>query len=131
MPVNSPEQATDEVWVELETNKGTTSVATYRGRTTRAEVEAWLEGTLGRRCLRLRNVYWVEDVYADDPYVSEPVRYNYVILGQARGKFSNFTGEVFVRGDTIVVIMLLKDGNEWERESEGDRDGQLLRLAPK
>lgn len=117
-----------EVWVEIETNKDTSTVNSYRGRTTRAEVEAWSADQLGKRALRLRDAYWVEDIYGDDPLVLTPSGQHTVVLGQGPGRFANYTGEVLIRADTIAVILVLKGGAERE---DSEPKGRVVRLAPK
>lgn len=122
------EQDNVEVWVEIETNKDTSTVNSYRGRTTRAEVEAWSADQLGRRALRLRDAYWVEDIYGDDPLVLTPTGQHTVVLGQGPGRFANYSGEILIRADTIAVILVLKNGDERDGT---EPKGRVVRLAPK
>ena len=49
-----------DVWVELETNKGTKYTSTYRGRVSPETLEKWSNGELGTTAIRLDDVHWAD-----------------------------------------------------------------------
>lgn len=95
----------DDVWVEVETNKESGSISSYRGRIQRAALERWFRGDR-KGAILVEDVYWT----VDDP--DEEGGVQYVIPGHTPGPYRNGLGKFYVRADTIVVISLLRDGTE-------------------
>lgn len=106
------EAGLDLVWVEVEVNKTPGVINTYRGSMRREDLERWASGD-PKCAVRLDDVYWQD---GDDN----------VVLGDA-GPFSNFTGTVYFRAESVVAVLLLRDGRERAGALSRDR---VVRLAP-
>ena len=85
-----------KVWVELEVNKYTDAITVFRGRIDRVELENWSSGELVDCALKLENTYWIVDN-------------SVCILGDADSVTKNYTGDAYIRVDTIILMFELKD----------------------
>ncbi|MEX1230393.1 MAG: hypothetical protein WEB58_09140 [Planctomycetaceae bacterium] len=101
---------TDFIWIELECRQTDKHVRMFRGKASRADFDALVSGT-PPTFIRLGECYWYNDAEEPPEEWEEPFG-TFERLG--KGIFSNFTGEMFVRCDTIVNISVLKDGFEGE-----------------
>ena len=108
-----------DVWVELETNKGTKYTSTYRGRVSPETLEKWSNGELGTTAIRLDDVHWA-DYGEGKPEVD-------TILG--REPFQNFTGVAYFRADTVVTILILRDGRDIAKFRSAS--GGVVHLRPR
>lgn len=112
-------EADSELWVELETNKGTKYTSTYRGRIDPEVLEAWAKGLLGTQAIKLEDVHWAD--YGDGkPEID-------TILG--REPFQNFTGVAYFRADTVVTILVLRDGRDITKFR--GQSGGVVQLRPR
>jgi hypothetical protein len=95
------------VWVEIESNKGVGQTWTYRGAISSKVFEALVSNKLTDGFLKLEQVYWFIEVWIDDEggrrTKERPTRLGY------DGKYKNMTGEIFIRVDTIVTVLPMKD----------------------
>lgn len=108
-----------DLWVELETNKGTKYTSTYRGRIDPKVLEAWAQGELGSRAIRLDDVHWA-DYGEGKPEID-------TILG--REPFQNFTGTAYFRADTVVTVLVLRDGRDITKFR--GQSGGVVQLRPR
>lgn len=86
-----------KVWVELEVNKYTDGISILRGQMKKSDLEAWMEGELIDCAIKLERVYWFLD------------QETLCVLGKGEGPSIHYTGEVYVRVDTIMLIYLLRE----------------------
>lgn len=85
-----------KVWVEVEVNKYTDGITVFRGQMLKTDVEAWSRGELVDCAIKLEKTYWVlED--------------NLCILGQGEDNARQYTGDTYLRTDTIMLIFTLKE----------------------
>ncbi len=96
----------EHVWVEVEVDKGTGALHTYRGRMARATYDAWCDGSLTAGAMLLEEVWWT----ADDPDLD--AGFVYVVPGHTTGPLQNFSGRFQFRVDTVLMIAELRDGHE-------------------
>ncbi len=85
-----------KVWVEVEVNKFTDGITVFRGRMAKAELEAWTAGELVDCMVKLEKTYWFQD---------ERV----CMLGYGDGNGKHYTGDTYIRVDTIMLVFVLKD----------------------
>ena len=105
----------DDVWVVVETHKGVGAVFSYRGMTTRDELDAWVQGELSG-ALTLRSAYWLDE---------DNGRLMPVVVGR-HGEFRNGTGILHLAADTIVIVMELRAPDAGILD---DKPGQVFQLG--
>jgi hypothetical protein len=96
--------AKDDVWVEVEVQKGTL-VSVYRGRILGAAFEAWKNGEL-KGALALHDTYWSYDEGDGNE--------GWVVVGATPGPYASAVGTTWVRADLVLVMVPLRDGSERE-----------------
>jgi hypothetical protein len=101
----------NKAWVEIEINKGTNEICSYRGKILIAELEGWIAGTLTKPVVKLEKTYWVTKNYNA---TVEQYEYTYNVLGEEEGEFTNFSGDLYIRADKILMIYILRNGMERE-----------------
>ncbi len=84
------------VWVEVEVNKYTDGITVFRGQMLKEDVEAWTRGEMSDCAIKLERTYW----FLDD---------NVCVLGKGDDNARQYTGDTFLRADTIMLIFVLKD----------------------
>jgi len=99
----------DEVWVELECRMTEYRMRTFRGRTSRLELETIVNGG-AEGFIRLAECYRYNDPDLDAE-TGKPVG-TYQRLGL--DEYTNFTGEMHLRASTISNIAYLKRGFDGE-----------------
>lgn len=87
-----------KVWVEVEVNKYTDGITVFRGQMAKSDLEAWTRGELTDCAIRLEKTYWFLD---DAVYV----------LGKGEDSAPQYTGDTYLRADTIMLIFMLKDNS--------------------
>lgn len=103
----------EKIWVEIETTKKTTvSVSSFRGLIDKDVFDAIINETYTKKWIKLDAVFWNENEYVQEDDLLVINR----ILGDDMGKYHDFTGEMFIQTDTIVVIYLLN--SEIERHTK-------------
>lgn len=98
----------DDVWCEVEVQKGAL-VSVYRGRIDGDEFARWKNGELGKDgkgILALHDAYWSYDE-------GDGVE-GWVVVGTSPGPYAAGTGTIYVRADSILVVVALRDGSERE-----------------
>ncbi|MBO6933573.1 MAG: hypothetical protein JJ863_01315 [Deltaproteobacteria bacterium] len=105
----------DGVWVVVETHKGVGAVFSYRGLTSRDELDAWVQGELAG-ALTLRSAYWLDE---------DNGRLMPVVVGR-HGEFRNGTGTLHLAADTIVIVMELRAPDAGILE---EKPGQVFQLG--
>src|SRR5579871_6882962 len=85
-----------KVWVEVEVNKYTDGITVFRGQMLKTDLESWFSGDLTDRSIKLERAYW---------FLEE----NICILGKGDDHTRQYTGDIFIRADTIMLIFILKD----------------------
>jgi len=85
-----------KVWVEIEVNKFNEGLTVFRGQMLRSELEGWATGELVDCAIKLENTYWF-------------LRDSICFLGKENTKAKYYTGEIYIRYDTIMLIYLLKE----------------------
>ena len=102
----------DFIWVELECRETENHVRMFRGRALREHIDAIVLGrTATSPFIRLEQCYWYNDAEEPAEEWEEPFG-SFERLGN--GIFANFTGEMFIRCDTILNISVLKGGFDSE-----------------
>jgi hypothetical protein len=106
-----------DVWAEVEVQKGH-MVSVYRGRLSSSDVEAWRAGELhnSKRAIPIRDVYWSFDEGDGNE--------GWVVVGATAGPYASGDGTAWVRGDLVLVIIPLRDGNERDAHRLRPRGGQ-------
>ena len=85
-----------KVWVEVEVNKYTDGITVFRGQMLKTDLEAWSRGELVDCAIKLEKTYWfLEDTVC--------------ILGKGEDSARHYTGDTFLRADTIMLIFVLKE----------------------
>ncbi|HEY4220909.1 MAG TPA: hypothetical protein VGO62_06190 [Myxococcota bacterium] len=97
--------ADDDAWIEVEVLKGQL-VSVYRGRVTRATLEAWRTGELKQGAFALHDTYWSYDEGDGNE--------GWVVVGATPGPYASALGTTYIRADLVLVIVPLRDGNERE-----------------
>ena len=85
-----------KVWVEIEINKYTDGLTVLRGQMQKIDVEAWSRGELVDCAIKLEKAYWF-------------LEGGLCILGKGDDNARQYTGDVYLRADTIMVIFTLKE----------------------
>lgn len=85
-----------KVWVEVEVNKYTDGITVFRGQMHRSDLEAWSRGELIDSAIKLEKTYW----FLDD---------NICVLGKGDDNARQYTGDTYLRSDTIMLIFVLKE----------------------
>jgi hypothetical protein len=108
----------EKLWVEIETNKGTSNISSYRGHILVEDFNGWVTGRLNKKCIHLYESYWVEgEGWIEDPaQIQQPIRVaNYRIMGYDDSQYSNHSGDIFLIAEHIVIIALLKGSFERDK----------------
>lgn len=85
-----------KVWVEIEVNKYTDGITVFRGQMSNSDLEAWSRGELVDCSIKLEKTYW---------YLGETL----CILGKGDDVARQYTGDTYLRSDTIMLIFVLKE----------------------
>jgi len=109
----------DDVWVVVETHKGVGAVFSYRGKTTRKELDDWVAGEL-EGAISLRSAYWLDE---------DNGRLVPVVVGR-HGEFRNGTGTLHLLAETIVIMMELRAPDAGVIEESPGRVFQLEAVRP-
>ncbi len=88
----------NDVWVILECHKGVGQIFTYRGQISREDLDAWERGEL-IGAVKLKSTYWFEEDRSGRAFAA--------VVGKQSG-FRNGTGVLYVKADTVVVIMEMR-----------------------
>ena len=89
-------QNKNKLWVEIEVNKYTDGITVFRGQLFKDDLLAWASGDLADGALKLEDTYW----YAEDAIC---------YLGKGTPASQQYTGESYLRVDTIMTILVLRD----------------------
>ena len=89
------ENENEKIWVEVEVNKFESEISIYRGFLKKSVLLNWIAGTLTTTCFKLEKTHW----YVEDELY---------ILGEKRYQSEEYTGDVYLRVDTLVTIYTLK-----------------------
>ena len=100
----------DFIWVELECRETENHVRMFRGRGGRSDIDAIIAGN-APPFIKLEECYWYNDPQESTEEWEEPFG-TFERLGH--GIFTNYTGEMFIRCDTILNISILKGGYDDE-----------------
>lgn len=93
---NKAKSSERKVWVEVEVNKYTDGITVFRGQMLKSDLEAWSQGELADCAIKLEKTYWfLEDTVC--------------ILGKGDDSARHYTGDTYLRADTIMLIFVLKD----------------------
>lgn len=92
-----PKNNDKKVWVEVEVNKYTDGITVFRGQMLKTDLESWTRGELIDCAIKLEKTYW---------FLEE----NITILGKGDDPAAHYTGEIYLRADTIMLIFILKEG---------------------
>jgi len=85
-----------KVWVEVEVNKYTDGITVFRGQMLKSDLDAWSRGELVESAIKLEKTYWfLEDTVC--------------MLGKGEDSARHYTGDTYLRADTIMLIFVLKD----------------------
>lgn len=93
---NKSKSTEKKVWVEVEVNKYTDGITVFRGQLTRTDLDAWSRGELTDCAIRLEKTYW---------FLDETV----CVLGKGEDSARQYTGNTYLRADTIMLIFELKE----------------------
>lgn len=85
-----------KIWVEVEVNKFTEGITVFRGKILQSTLEAWARGEMIDGSVLLQNTYW----FLED---------SLCILGKGDEHAGHYTGDVYLRADTIMLIFPLKE----------------------
>jgi hypothetical protein len=96
----------EKVWVEIEVNKFTEGITVFRGQIVAKELEAWANGELLDCSLKIENTYWYTQGKA-------------FVLGKGDNNTKHYTGETYLRVDTIMAIFVLRDTSFPKGATEG------------
>ncbi len=88
----------DKIWVEIEVNKFTDGITVFRGQVTKNDLEAWSNGDLLDCSLKVENTHWYSEGRA-------------FILGAGENSTKHYSGETYLRVDTIMAIFVLRDSS--------------------
>ncbi len=99
-----------KVWVELETNKDANRLSAFRGLMSEKDFEDFTEGKLKKKWIKLEQVYW----NAEEKFDADSGMYflKQTILGEGGGRFRSFSGDVYIRADTIVILFSMNSGTD-------------------
>ena len=104
----------DDIWVEIETNKGTPNVNSYRGKLSKKNFEAILAQKGGWVCLQ--ESYWIAEYH--DPQQNRMMAQG-TLLGRD-GIFAHFHGDTYLRIEHIVSVSPL-DGEQDRKQFLGNK----------
>ena len=108
-PLVSREEKLRQLWVAIDFKKTEYHLSGYRGRVDAEDLAALLKGQLaGKSYLRVFDAYWFDES-GDDWEQQSPKG---ILKRFGRGKWSKFTGDAYVRVDSILNVFPLKDGQE-------------------
>ncbi|HKY69598.1 MAG TPA: hypothetical protein VJ205_01745 [Gammaproteobacteria bacterium] len=93
-----------KVWVEVEVNKYTDGITVFRGKISLEDLKAWEAGELIDCAIKLENTYW----YSEN---------SICILGKGKEAASHYTGDTYIRVDTIMLIFILRENSYPEEGS--------------
>lgn len=93
----------NKLWVEIEANKYTDGITVFRGRVLKDDLIAWAAGDLSEGALKLEETYW---------YANDTICY----LGKGDSASRQYTGETYLRVDTIMTILILREESLLEGE---------------
>lgn len=93
---NKPKNNEKKVWVEVEVNKYTDGITVFRGQMLKTDLEGWSRGELVESSIKLEKTYW----FLED---------NVCVLGKGDDAARQYTGDTYLRADTIMLIFVLKD----------------------
>jgi len=97
-----------KVWVEVEVNKYTDGITVFRGLMQRTDLEAWSRGDLIESSIKLEKTYWfLEDAVC--------------VLGKGDDAAKQYTGDTYLRADTIMLIFILKE-DSFPSKSQANQD---------
>jgi hypothetical protein len=85
-----------KVWVEVEVNKYTDGITVFRGQLSKSDLDAWSRGELVDCAVKLEKTYWFLDE-------------NLCVLGTGDDTARQYTGDTYLRADTIMLIFVLKE----------------------
>jgi len=85
-----------KVWVEVEVNKYTDGITVFRGLMQKEDLDAWASGEFTDAAIKLEKTYW----FLED---------SLCVLGTGDDAAKQYTGETFLRADTIMLIFVLKE----------------------
>lgn len=85
-----------KIWVEVEVNKFTEGITVFRGQMPKSDLDAWSRGELVDCAIKLENTYW----FLED---------SLCILGKGEDNARYYTGEAYLRADTVMLIFPLKE----------------------
>jgi hypothetical protein len=85
-----------KIWVEVEVNKYTDGVTVFRGQMLETDLEAWSRGELLDCAVKLEKTYW---------FLEESM----CVLGRGDDTTRYYTGDTYLRADTIMLIFTLKE----------------------
>lgn len=105
-------QRDKKIWVEVEVNKFTEGITVFRGQILQSALDAWARGELIEGAVKLENTYW----FLED---------SLCILGQGEKHASHYTGETYLRGDTIMLIFPLKE-DSFPKKMSGKEDNIFI-----
>ena len=98
-----------QVWVAIDFKKTEHHISGYRGRVDREELSSLLKGQLpGHAFVCVHDAYWFDE--SVDEWERQTPKGNLKRFG--RGKWSKFTGDAYVRVDSVLNVFPLKDGQE-------------------
>lgn len=84
------------LWVEVEVNKYTEGITVFRGQMLKSDIDAWSQGELVDCAIKLEKTYW----FLED---------GLCVLGKGEDHVKHYTGDTYLRADTIMVIFVLRD----------------------
>jgi hypothetical protein len=84
------------VWVEVEVNKYTEGITVFRGQMLKSDIDGWISGELVDCAIKLEKTYW----FLED---------GLCVLGKGEDHVKHYTGDTYLRADTIMVIFILRD----------------------
>ena len=88
-------QNKNKISVEIEVNKYTDGITVFRGQILKEDLMAWAAGNLAEGALKLEDTYW---------YSEGKICY----LGKGNIPSQQYTGEAYLRVDTIMTILVLR-----------------------
>jgi len=105
------------VWVSLDTRMGEARVGNFRGRLPAETLDALVTGSLRVPFIKLSDTYFFDELPEEED--DEDWRNNFekgTLCRYGEGKYDNFTGDIYLRFDTIINIAILKSGAERDEE---------------
>lgn len=93
---SKPKNNEKKTWVEVEVNKFTDRLTVFRGQMLKTDLEAWSRGEMADCAIKLENAYW---------FLEDTV----FILGQGDETVRHYTGDIYLRSDTVMLIFTLRE----------------------